>query len=50
LLDRPSQPWSEFTITDNYSEENENKEDKKIKKGGKSKRLIKRKNKTKKMK
>jgi hypothetical protein len=47
LIDRPSQPWSEFSITDDYSEDNEEKKDKKIK-GGKSKRLFKRKNKTKK--
>jgi hypothetical protein len=53
LHDRPSQPWAEFSITDDYSEDNEDKEDKEEKKGkkikgGKSKRLFKRKNKTKK--
>jgi hypothetical protein len=41
LQDRPSQPWCEFSITDDYSEE------KKVK-GGKSKRLLKKRNKTKK--
>ena len=40
LNDRPTQQWSEFSITDNYSEEK--------KKGGKSKRLLTKKNKTKK--
>jgi hypothetical protein len=53
LHDRPSQNWVEFSITDNYSEEKEeNKEENKDKKvkGGKSKRLLKKKNKTKKMK
>jgi hypothetical protein len=46
LHDRPTQPWAEFTITDDYSDE---KEEKKIRiKGGKSRRLLKRKNKTKK--
>jgi hypothetical protein len=62
LHDRPSQPWAEFSITDDYSEEKEDKKekeeikeeeikeekkDKKVK-GGKSRRLLKRKNKTKK--
>ena len=47
LHDRPSQPWSEFSITDNFLEKGE----KKVKfKGGKSKRLIKKRNKTKKLK
>jgi hypothetical protein len=45
LNDRPTQPWSEFSISDDYSEENEKKEKKK---GGKSKRLLTKKNKTKK--
>ena len=57
LLNRPTQPWVEFSITDDYSEDNEDKEkddkdekkDKKVK-GGKSKRLLKKRNKTKKMK
>jgi hypothetical protein len=48
LLDRPSQPWSEFSITDDYSDEKEEKEEKEKKKGGKSKRLLTKKNKTKK--
>jgi hypothetical protein len=50
LHDRPTQPWVEFSITDDYSEKEEDKEEKKDKKvkGGKSKRLFKRKNKTKK--
>ena len=63
LHDRPTQSWAEFSITDDYSEENgekdkndknkdkneeeEEKKDKKVK-GGKSRRLLKRKNKTKK--
>ena len=52
LLDRPTQPWGEFSITDDYSEEKDDKEEKKDKKvkGGKSKRLLKKRNKTKKMK
>jgi hypothetical protein len=47
LLDRPTQPWVEFSITDNYSDDKEEKKDKKIK-GGKSRRLLKKRNKTKK--
>jgi hypothetical protein len=64
LYDRPSQPWAEFSITNDYSdkkEEDDKKDDKKEEddieekkdkkvKGGKSRRLLKRKNKTKKMK
>jgi hypothetical protein len=58
LLDRPTQPWVEFSITDDYSEDKEEKKDKddieekkdKKIKGGKSKRLLKKRNKTKKMK
>jgi hypothetical protein len=41
LQDRPSQPWCEFSITDDFPEE------KKVK-GGKSRRLLKKRNKTKK--
>jgi len=51
LHDRPSQPWCEFSMTDDYSEDNEDNEEKKGKKikGGKSKRLLKKRNKTKKI-
>ena len=56
LHDRPSQPWSEFSITDDYSDDKEEKEEKEKKeekeekkvKGGKSRRLFKKRNKTKK--
>jgi hypothetical protein len=53
LHDRPSQPWAEFSISDDYSDKKDDKDDKKDDKkvkGGKSRRLLKRKNKTKKMK
>jgi len=48
LLDRPSQPWVEFSKTDDYSEEKDEfkVEEKKQIKGGKSRRLFKKKNKT----
>jgi len=55
LLDRPTQPWCEFSTKDGYSEDKskENKEkyeeEEKIKsKGGKSRRLLKKRNKTRK--
>ena len=47
LHDRPSQPWVEFSITDDYSEDKEENKNKKVK-GGKSKRLLKKRNKTRK--
>jgi hypothetical protein len=46
LHNRPTQPWSEFSITNNYSEEKKEKKEKS--KGGKSKRLFKKRNKTRK--